>query len=121
MVLSPVESRDWTDPAWDVGTPDAETNIMTIARLRNERGRGCHKVVNETLKQFFVSTVNNIVSKLSDSEKTKIDLERITSTFNLQNVYVTINQCMVSGGCPLTMCFCLLCVAISLMRTGCQV
>ena len=96
MVLSPVSNRDWTDPAWNISTPDPETNVLTSLRLKNERGRGCHKVVDSQLKEFFAAMVTNIVSKLSDSEGAKIDLSTISTSFELTDVYVTINQCTVS-------------------------
>lgn len=95
MVLSPVQDRDWNDPAWNIATPDPEINILTARRLKNERGRGCHKVEEPALKQFFVSMVTNIVGKLPGDESTKIDLESVTSTSELLAVYVTINQCTV--------------------------
>lgn len=95
MVLSPVSTPDWVDPAWDIATPDPESNILTSSRLKNERGRGCHKVEESSLRRFFVSTVEDVVSKLSDTEKQKINMQSITSTCELQTVYVTINQCTV--------------------------
>lgn len=97
MVLSPVSSRDWTDPAWNISTPDPEENTLTSLRLKNERGRGCHKVEEPALQQFFVSTTTNIVSKLSEAESAKIDFENISSSCELKGVYVTINQCTVSS------------------------
>ena len=96
MVLSPVSNRDWTDPVWNISTPDPEENILTSLRFKNERGRGCHKVEEPALKKFFVSTTTNIVSKLSEDEGAKIDFSTISSSFELKDVYVTINQCTVS-------------------------
>ena len=97
MVLSPVSNRDWTDPAWNVSTPDSETNILTSLRLKSERGRGCHKVEDPALQQFFVSTTTNIVSRLSESESAKINFESVMSSCELKGVKVTINQCTVSS------------------------
>ena len=97
MVLSPVSNRDWTDPAWNVSTPDSETNILTSLRLKSERGRGCHKVEDPALQQFFVSTTTNIVSRLSESESAKINFESVSSSCELKGVKVTINQCTVSS------------------------
>lgn len=97
MGLSPVCNRDWTDPAWNVSNPNPEENILTSLRLKNERGRGCHKVEEPALKQLFVSTTTNIVSKLSHEEAEKIDFDTISSSFGLKDVYVTINQCTVSS------------------------
>ena len=97
MVLSPVSNRDWTDPAWNIANPSPEENILTSLRLKNERGRGCHKVEDPALQQFFVSTTTNIVSKLSESESAKIDFESISSSCELKGVNVTINQCTVNS------------------------
>ena len=97
MVLSVVSNRDWTDPAWNVSTPDSETNILTSLRLKSERGRGCHKVEDPALQQFFVSATTNIVSKLSESESAKINFESVSSSCKLKGVNVTINQCTVSS------------------------
>lgn len=102
MVLSPVSNRDWTDPAWNISTPDPEGNILTSLRLKNERGRGCHKVEDPALQQFFVSTTKTIVSKLSESEAEKIDFESVSSSCELKGVNVTINQCTVSPAPPPT-------------------
>lgn len=102
MVLSPVSNRDWTDPAWNISTPDPEENILTSLRLKNERGRGCHKVEDPELQQFFVSTTKTIVSRLSESEAEKIDFESVSSSCELKGVNVTINQCMVSSSPPPT-------------------
>ena len=100
MVLCPVSNRDWTDPAWNISTPDPEENILTALRLKNERGRGCHKVEDPALQQFFVSTTMNIISRLSESESAKIDFNNISSSLELKGVYVTINQCTVrSSAC----------------------
>lgn len=105
MVLSPVSIRDWIDPAWNISTPDPEENILTSLRLKNERGRGCHKVEEPALQQFFVSTTTNIVSKLSEAESAKIDFQNISSSCELKDVYVTINQCTVSSAsCPTLFC-----------------
>lgn len=96
MVLSPVSNRDWTDPPWNETYPDPEKNILTPLRLKSERGRGCHKVDDPALKQYFVTMTTNIVSRLSDEESAKIDFTTISSSFELKDVYVTINQCTVS-------------------------
>ena len=103
MVLSPVSNRDWTDHAWNISTPDPEQNILTSLRLKNERGRGCHKVDEPMLKQFFVSTTTKIVSQLSEDEGAKIDISTISSSFEVKDVYVTINQCTVSS-LPFSFC-----------------
>lgn len=101
MVLSPVSIRDWVDPPYNISMPDPEENILTSHRLKSGRGRGCHKVVDPALKQFFVSMTTNIVSKLSDAEAAKIDLSSISSSCDLKDVYVSINQCTVSSLHPL--------------------
>jgi len=97
MVLSPVSNRDWIDPPWNISNPDPEGNVLTSLRLKNERGRGRHKVEEPALQQFFVSLTTNIVSKLSEEESTKIDFNTISSSCELKSVYVTINQCTVSS------------------------
>uniref|UniRef100_A0A6C0IYG6 Uncharacterized protein n=1 Tax=viral metagenome TaxID=1070528 RepID=A0A6C0IYG6_9ZZZZ len=104
MVLSPVPDRDWTDPVWNITIPHSEENILTSLRLKNERGRGCHKVEDPALQQFFVSTTTNILSKLSESESAKIDFESISSSCDLKGVNVTINQCTVSSTPPPCAC-----------------
>ena len=100
MPLSPLSHRDWTDPPWHVSNPDPEENILTSLRLKSERGRGCHKVTEPALKQYFVTMTTNIVSKLSDEESAKIDFTIVSSSLELKDVYVTINQCTVSRLVP---------------------
>ena len=108
MPLSPLSHRDWTDPPWHVSNPDPEENILTSLRLKSERGRGCHKVNEPALKQYFVTMTTNIVSKLSDEESAKIDFTLVSSSLELKDVYVTINQCTVSRLVPNLWCALLL-------------
>lgn len=120
MVLSPVSNRDWTDPAWNISTPDPEENVLTSLRLKNERGRGCHKVEEPALQQFFVSMTTNIISKLSETESAKIDFTNISSSCELKGVYVSINQCTVSSSSCALLCF-VLWPSYVLCLSGCPV
>lgn len=106
MVLAPVANPNWRDPPWDDPATDPETNILTISRLKNERGRGHHKVEDPELLSFFTSMMQDIVEKLDDVQKAKINLHEQTSDRELKAVYVTINQCQVCASQSLTLCFC---------------
>lgn len=96
MVLVPLSTRDWTDPAWDDPCPDPETNVLTISRMKNERGRGNHTVNDPVLKDFFVKLVGEIVGAMDAAEKDKIDLDNVNTTSVVKSVYVSMNQCLVS-------------------------
>ena len=95
MVLAPVVSPNWQDPPWDDPATDPGRNILTISRLTNLRGRGTHKVEDPALVSFFTSMMQDIVEKLDDAQKVKINLEQTTSERELKEVHVTINQCQV--------------------------
>lgn len=97
--LSPVadHDRDWTDSSFDDVSPDPETNVLTANRAKAGRMRGKMSVPNPALQQVFVTMVTDeIVGRLLDSQKDKIDLSNVTEGLELRHVYVTIDQCKAS-------------------------